>query len=171
MNVSRLIRAAAAAAILLLLAACSSDPASVTERKLRHAFGDDAKGIVVRVDGSTATLTGTAAERSTRELAEEVARSVPGIASVQNRISGPGSSGLGKLREEALDAALEISVKEALVRVAGTAVAEAIEIEACDGMVSLRGTVGDRAAAGRAIDAARSVSGVKKVIDLVGFSG
>lgn len=155
------------AVLVLLAAGCSNDPASQTSRKLRRAFGNDAKGIEVRVEGSTATLSGTVAERSTQELAEEVAKSVPGITSVQNRLSGPESLGLGKLRDEAVDAALEMSVKGALVRDAGSGTADVLEVEACDGVVSLRGTVADRAAAKRALDAAGRVEGVSRVVDLV----
>jgi osmotically-inducible protein OsmY len=152
---------------LALLAGCSDDPASQTSRKLRRAFGDDAKGIEVRVEGSTATLSGTVSERSTQELAEEVARSVPGVTSVENRISGPQSKGLGKLRDEALDATLEMAVKHAIVRDVGSGTAQALEVEACDGVVSLRGKVLDRDTAKRVREAAERADGARRVIDLI----
>jgi osmotically-inducible protein OsmY len=162
------IRAATLVALLTVLSAgCSNDPAAVTSRKLRQAFGDDAKGIEVRIDGSKATLTGSVSQRSTQELSEEVARSVPGVTSVDNRITGPSSRGLGKLRDEALDAALELSVKGALVADAGSNVADALEVETADGVVSLRGRVKESSARSRAVEAAGRVEGVRKVIDLV----
>ena len=150
-----------------LLTACSQDPAAVTKRKMRSAFGDDAKQIDVRVEGSTATLTGTVSERSTQELAEEVARSVPGVGSVNNQITGPEARGLEKLRTEALDAALEIAVEGTLARDAGSSVAQALEVEAADGVVSLRGSVKDRDVRGKALEIAGRVEGVRKVVDLV----
>ena len=160
-------RALAASIVVVALAACSSDPAAVTERKLKRAFGDDAKGIEVTVEGSTATLSGTAEKRATQELAEEVAMSVPGITAVRNLISAPEARGLGKLRDEALDAALEIAVKSAIVRDAGSDLARALEIEACDGVVSLRGTLAGRDSARRVVEVASAVDGVRRVIDLV----
>jgi osmotically-inducible protein OsmY len=162
------IRATALVALVAIFSAsCANDPASVTSRKLRSAFGDDAKGIEVRVDGSKATLTGTVSQRSTQELAEEVARSIPGVTSVDNRISGPSSGGLGKLRDEAVDAALEMSVKGALVADVGSNVADALEVEAADGVVSLRGRVNENGVRSRAIEVAGRVDGARKVIDLV----
>jgi len=150
-----------------LTTACADDPASQTTRKLRSAFGDDAKQIEVLVDGSKATLTGTVSQRSTQELSEEVARSVPGVTSVDNRITGPSSHGLGKLRDEAVDAALEMSVKGALVADVGSNVADALEVEAADGVVSLRGRVKESSVRSRAVEIAGRVDGARKVIDLV----
>jgi len=160
-------RLALAIAVTFLLAGCANDPASQISRKLRHAFDDDAKGIEVRVEGSTATLTGTVTSRSTQELAEEVAKSVPGVTSVDNRIQGPSAKGLGKVRDEAVDAMLELEVKGALVRDAGTAVAGTLTVEAADGVVSLRGTVHEDSVRSRALESAGRVEGVRKVIDLV----
>jgi len=153
--------------LVALLAACSQDPTAVAKRKLQTAFGDDAKQIEVRIDGSKATLTGSVSQRSTQELSEEVARSIPGVTSVDNRITGPSSQGLGKLRDEAVDAALEMSVKGALVADVGSNVADALEVEAADGVVSLRGRVKESSVRSRAIEIAGRVGGVRKVIDLV----
>jgi len=162
------VRATALVALLAILSAgCANDPASVTSRKLRSAFGDDAKGIEVRIDGSKATLTGTVSQRSTQELSEEVARSVPGVTSVDNRITGPSSRGLGKLQDEAVDAVLELNVKGALIADIGSNVADALEVEAADGVVSLRGRVKESSLRKRAVEAAGRVEGARNVIDLV----
>lgn len=151
----------------LLVAGCANTPAAKAKSKLRSALGSDAKGIEVRVEGSVATLSGTVTQRSTQELAEEVVRSVPGITSVENRIKGPEARGLEKLREEAKDAALEIEVKAALVSDAGSTTAGALEIEACDGVVSLRGTLADRSTAKHAVEVVERHDGVRSVIDLI----
>jgi osmotically-inducible protein OsmY len=162
--------ASASLVLMAMLTACSQEPVAVAQRKMQSAFGEDAKQIEVKIEGSTATLTGTVSERSTQELSEEVARSIPGVTSVNNRITGPEARGLDKLRTEALDAALEMAVKGALVRDAGSAVAEALEIEAADGVVSLRGTVSTGESRDSALAAAGRVEGVRKVIDLVEVS-
>ncbi|MGK2859587.1 MAG: BON domain-containing protein [Thermoanaerobaculia bacterium] len=153
--------------LVAMLTACSQEPGAVAQRKMRSAFGEDAKLIEVKIEGSTATLTGTVSERSTQELAEEVARSIPGVTSVNNRLTGPQARGLDKLRTEAMDAALEMSVKGALVRDAGSSVAQALEIEAADGVVSLRGTVSTGESRNGALATAGRVEGVRKVVDLI----
>lgn len=150
-----------------MLTACSQEPGAVAQRKMRSAFGEDAKQIEVKIEGSTATLTGTVSERATQELAEEVARSIPGVTSVNNQLAGPQAQGIDKLRTEVVDAALEMSVKGALARDAGASVADALEIEAADGAVSLRGTVSDGSTRTRALEVAARVDGVRKVVDLI----
>lgn len=150
-----------------MLTACSQEPGAVAHRKMRSAFGEDAKQIEVKIEGSTATLTGTVSERSTQELAEEVARSIPGVTAVNNQLAGPRAQGLDKLRTEVADAALEMSVKGALARDAGASVADALEIEAADGVVSLRGAVNDGNTRSRALEVATRVEGVRKVVDLI----
>jgi hyperosmotically inducible protein len=159
------------ALVAAVVAGCANDPAAKTKFKLVRAFGTDAKGIEVKVDGSKATLTGTVSERSTQELAEEVARSVPGITSVDNEITGPSTGPIEKLRVEAVDASLEASVKSALRKSAGTEVTHAFEVEACDGVVSLRGEVASSGSGKAAVQAAEAVEGVRKVIDLIDVEG
>ena len=156
--------------LIAMLTACSQEPGTVAQRKMKSAFGEDAKQIEVKIEGSTATLTGTVSERSTQELAEEVARSIPGVTSVNNQLTGPQAQGLDKLRTEALDAALEMTVKGALVRDSGASVADALEIEAADGVVSLRGTVSTSDSRNSALGVAGRVDGVRKVVDLVEVS-
>jgi len=153
------------------VSACADDPSSRVSTKLRRSLGVDARGVEVSVEGSRATLTGRVSERATQELAEEVALSVPGIASVENRIAGPEVGVVEKLRVETVDAALEVAVKIALGRGAGSDLAAALEVEACDGVVALRGTVASRDAAKRAVEVAGAVEGVRRVLDLVDVAG
>jgi len=157
--------------VALTIVGCANDPASKISSKLGHSFGADAKSIKVTVNGSQATLTGTVAERATQELSEEVALSVSGITSVDNQLSGPSRGPIEKLRTEAVDASLEASVKSALGRSAGTDAAHSLEVEACDGVVSLRGKLASRESAKGAIQAAEGVEGVRKVIDLIEAGG
>ncbi len=155
----------------VLAAAGANDPAAATADELAQAFGSDAAGIEVRVEEGKAILTGHASQRSTAELAEEVALSVPGITAVENKISAPRPRPADKLRLEAEDAALEVSVKAALARSVGTDLSAALEVEACDGVVSLRGEVAARDDASRAVEAAQRVREVKRVLDLIAVSG
>jgi osmotically-inducible protein OsmY len=62
------------------------------------------------------------------------------------------------------DAALTTKVKAALINEPGVD-ALAINVDTYGGVVSLRGTVRDRAMAARAVDVARRVSGVRSVDD------
>jgi osmotically-inducible protein OsmY len=68
--------------------------------------------------------------------------------------------------DEASDSGLETSVKYQLNREIGKTVWK-IEIEAVEGVVSLRGTVPDQARLDTAIKTATAVGGVKQVIDLL----
>jgi osmotically-inducible protein OsmY len=150
----------------------------VTELKVKSALldkiGPDALGVRVTLDRTQAILTGTVEKRSTQELAEEVAKSVEGVASVDNKIRVAGGEAQGNdveraeqhVTSELDDARLESRVKLRLVGELGRR-ARPIEVEASDGVVSLRGPVPDRERRNLALETARGVSGVKKVVDLL----
>jgi osmotically-inducible protein OsmY len=151
----------------------------VTELKVKAALldkiGPDALGVRVTVDRSQAILTGTVEKRSTQELAEEVAKSVEGVGSVDNKLRVTGSEAPHgtevqraekQVTEELDDARLESRVKLRLFGELGRR-ARPIEVEASDGVVSLRGTVPDNYRRKLALETARGVSGVKKVVDLL----
>jgi hypothetical protein len=131
-------------------------------------LGPDAKPIRVVIDGAKVRLFGTVAERSTKELAEEVVRSARGDCDIANDLKAKNEKKLfgGKGIQESEDTALEMSVKSKLGKELGE-YDKAIEVEAADGVVSLRGEFPDEARHGFALKAARSVDGVKKVIDLI----
>ena len=160
-------------------AATSQDAAASLEQQvattLVNKLGQDAATIRVVVDNKgKVMLIGTAARRSTQELAKEVALFVPGVKKVQNKVEHvPAASG-GNVAEQAVettgeetsDSALETSVKYQLNREVGKR-AWKIEVEAVEGVVSLRGTVPDQARYDIALKTAASVKGVKQVIDLL----
>ncbi len=157
---------------LVAAAACfSADEQSATESKLKaflvDKLGEDAQGIRVTVVKGKATLTGEVERRATEELAEEVALAYPGISRVKNDIDLAKSETVEQaVGGELSDGKLESTVKGALVDEMGRR-GFSLEVEAVDGVVSLRGTVPDEARRKIALDATRKVGGVKQVIDLI----
>jgi osmotically-inducible protein OsmY len=164
----------AAAAPAVAQGASHSDPTLAKEIEIRNLMlekgHEAALGIRVRVDGSTAILTGTVPTRAAQELAEEVAKSVDGIKKVDNRLQiKPASGGpppTHTVEQEMADAHLEMKVKRQLNGEIGK-YAKQIEVEATDGVVSLRGTVPDANRKQLALDTAGKTEGVKRVIDLI----
>jgi osmotically-inducible protein OsmY len=153
-----------------VFAAPESDPelGARVSALLTEIFGDDAATIQVTVTGTEAVLSGKVTERSTQELAEEVALACAGIKSVDNRLESTKEKPAlhGQLLGEGEDAMLEMEVKSALASEIGKHAKE-IEVEAADGMVTIRGAVPDEARLKFALDAASTVKGVKRVIDLL----
>ena len=131
--------------------------------------GEGALAIKVTVDRTTAILVGEVRTRAAQELAEEVALSVEGIKSVKNRLQvkpAPKEQAGDPLAEETADAYLESKVKRSLYSEIGKR-ARQIEVEAVDGVVSLRGKLPDEARKQIALDAATKTKGVKRVVDLI----
>ena len=142
---------------------------------LIEKLGFDALSIHVDTTGGRVYLTGGVEKRATQELAEEVARSVPGVTRVENRLTlrpgeGPPESTVSKAvtstELEVQDAALELRVGKNLLGEIGRH-ALSLEVESTDGVVSVRGQVPDRQRKDLALRAAQGTSGVKKVIDLI----
>ena len=145
---------------------------------LLEKLGRDGLPIDVEVRGGRAVLTGQVDQRSTQELAEEVARSVPGVRGVDNRVTAPSGgtaqTAPGKAVDhagmEVQDAVLEARVGKNLLAEIGRHAFD-LEVECSDGVVSLRGTVPDEERRRIALRTAESTSGVKKVIDLLRVGG
>jgi osmotically-inducible protein OsmY len=170
-GIGLVVLAVMAAAVAGTGAAAGVDPAAQekTIAKLLVAkLGDDAGSIRVTWVKGTVTLTGAVRTRAVKELAKEVALTAAGVKKVDNQVSSESTTafGKGKLREEAVDAELETDVKKALKAEVGSH-AKTIEVEACDGWVSLRGPVPDAARRDIALKTAAQVKGVVKVVDLV----
>lgn len=170
-------RPLATATFLLLLSSTSAAFASPDDLRRREVeiesalvsrLGSDAATIRVALLESHVVLVGTVRERVTQELSKEVVLSLDGVTRVSNRVVAINDPELteGQALLEGKDAELEMKVKRALAREAGDAVARALEVEACDGTVSLRGVASDRTSQGRALDAAARVPGVVRVLDL-----
>lgn len=141
---------------------------AVVQQKLVDKLGDDAKTIKVALVEKKIVLVGEVKGRDTQELATEVAKSVPGVKSVDNQIKAKTDKGIsvGKVEDEAADQKLEGHVESALKKELGTYGKE-LEVECTAGTVSVRGTVPDEARLKIARDTVKAAPGVKKFIDLL----
>lgn len=154
------------------------DAAYAKELEIRDLLlekgGESAIGIRVTVDRTKAILTGEVPGRPAQELAEEVALSVEGIESVDNRLQIKPPSGAAapahSVEQELADARLEAKVKRHIHDEIGKWSKE-IGVEAVEGVVSLRGTLPDANRKQLALDTAGKTKGVKKVIDLIKIKG
>lgn len=153
-----------------------SDARLETEVRLAllEKLGEDGLGVTVDATGGRVRLVGAVDKRTTQELAEEVTRSVPGVQSVDNRLasreeqplSTPVGKAVGHAEREVNDAVLEMRIGRNLLGEIGRYALD-LEVEATDGVVSLRGTLPDRERKSLALKAAEGTSGVKKVVDLL----
>ena len=152
----------------------AQDTAYAKELEIRDLLlekgGQSALGIRVTVDGAKAILTGEVPGRPAQELAEEVALSVDGIKSVDNRLRIKPASGAApaphSMTEELADAQLEARVKRQIHGEIGKW-SKQLGVEAVDGVVSLRGTLPDANRKQLALETAGKTKGVRKVIDLI----
>jgi len=176
--------AVVALASVAMMSSCSrfgkggDSPAWALEAKVKLALleklGTDGLKVKVDIVGTKVILSGEVSKRSTEELAEEVALSVAGVKKVDNRLkvvaqggaAGPVERAVRDAAREVDDAMLESRVKLAIANEVGGRVTR-IEVEATDGVVSLRGTVPDRERRDLAVRAAKGVPGVTKVVDLL----
>jgi osmotically-inducible protein OsmY len=137
--------------------------------KLIAKLGADALHIHVDMQGSKAVLTGQVEKKESQELAKEVALSVSDVKEVDNRLTqNPAreASAAKNVELEIKDAVLETKVKNALLTQVGKNALK-IEVEATNGVVSLRGTVPSGEISSVAVAKAKSVSGVTKVVNLL----
>jgi osmotically-inducible protein OsmY len=141
---------------------------------LLEKLGRDGLPIDVNVSNGRVILTGNVSQRSTQELAEEVALSVPGVKSVDNRVTAPSGTvaqtapgqAVDHVDLEVQDGILESRVKRNLLGEIGRYAFD-LEVEASGGVVSLRGTMPDQERKTIALRAAEKTAGVTKVIDLL----
>ena len=131
-------------------------------------LGKDAEPIKVSAIGDKVTLTGQVTQKSTQEIAQEVALSVEGVDKVDNQVKVKDEKGLfhGKAKKEAADSKLENAVEKKVKAEIG-AHYKTISIECTEGFCSIRGSVPDQARKDLALKTAASVEGVKKVVDLL----
>lgn len=137
-------------------------------------LGLDGTRVDVSASGAKITLSGEVKERATQEIAKEVALGVEGVKEVDNRISvkasgsseTPVAGAVANAEREVNDAALETKVKGRLISELGK-YGLRIEVEASDGVVSLRGTLPDKGREEIALDTAKAASGVREVVDLI----
>ena len=135
---------------------------------LVEKLGVDALGIAVTVSDETATLSGHVAKAASKGLAEQVALSVDGIKKVENNVTENVPPGAVAATEAAVkNASLELKVKSILLGDIGTHALK-IEVEAVNGVVSLRGKLDSPEAARSAVRKVKAIKGVKKVVNLLG---
>jgi osmotically-inducible protein OsmY len=140
---------------------------------LLEKLGEDVLGVTVDAAGGRVRLIGAVDQRSTQELAEEVAKSVPGVQRVDNRLfarqESPESTTVGRAAgtagREVEDALLEMRVGRNLLAEIGRYALD-LEVEVTEGVVSLRGTLPDEERKSLALRAARETAGVQRVVDL-----
>ena len=141
--------------------------ALAVQSKLIDKLGADALGITVHVSGETATLTGEVAKKSSQKLATEVAVSVEGIKKVDNRVTDQNPpAALANAEANVKDAVLLTRVKTILLTDIGVNALK-IDVDVTNGVVSLRGKLGNAAINQEAIEKTRSIKGVTKVINLL----
>jgi len=147
--------------------------ATAVKTSLLTDLGFDALGIDVEVRAGQVTLAGTVSKRATAEQSKSVALAVDGVGHVHNQViveapqsETPVGDAVAKGEREVKDALLEGRVKTALLTELGKSAFD-IEVEATDGIVSLRGEVDGSERERIALDVARDCEGVARVIDLL----
>lgn len=139
--------------------------------ELLQKLGGDGLRVEVEADGSRIVLAGEVKKRATAELAEEVAKKVEGVRSVESRITVAGEGGgvEGALEEagsELEDAALETKVRIALVDRLGSD-GFRVGTDAASGVVTLEIPKSFSWSRKRqAVSITKKVAGVKKVVTL-----
>jgi osmotically-inducible protein OsmY len=142
---------------------------------LLDKLGVDGARIAVDARQGHVELYGAVNAKSTAELAEQVALSVDGVATVEPRIAVENDlagslidkqvdRAIGATRAPIADALLETRVKARLIEAMGKA-AFAVEVEAADGVVSLSGEVPDEIRRALAVQTAEGTPGVTRVAD------
>lgn len=156
------------------LAAAASDTATTAKVKARLA-SDKRLGkssISVKTTNGVVTLTGSAANSDASDAAEEVAKGVEGVKSVDNKISAP--SGLeeagGKVnrtaheaREKVSDEWITTKIKSQLMSDRSVERGSDISVSTSDGVVRLSGSAKTQEALDHAKSVAHNVKGVKSV--------
>lgn len=136
--------------------------ATQTKTALLADSTTDGLNIDVEVDRDKVQLNGFVDSQAQIDRAGEIARSVSGVASVQNNLKV--SDGTRRTGEYIDDTVLSSSVKAALANDALAPAAE-IDVEVNRGVVSLGGFVDSSAERTAAVAAAGAVKGVQKVIN------
>jgi hyperosmotically inducible protein len=157
------------------LGAALNDTGITAKVKTRLASDSrtSAAGISVETNNGVVTLTGTTASADAKSAAEELARNVPEVTGVDNRISAP--SAVDEMAAKAENTAekagvaiddtwITTKVKSALLADAQTSGTQ-ITVDTKAGVVSLSGTAASASEHQRAVDIAKNIEGVKSVND------
>ena len=142
---------------------------------LLEGLGTDGLRVQIGVNGDQVVLAGEVVERANVERAGELARAVPGVREVHNRLRAangrpadepPVARVVGKAEREVADAILQAKVKARLLDQLGR-VGFSIDVEAKDGAVVLSGTVPDAERRRLAANIAGRTPGVSSVRTLL----
>ena len=166
-----------AVSVVVLFAACSpaqqqqaqrqtSDAVIVAEVRARIAAVDPAtiSEVHVAVANGTVTLTGEARSEAERRKIDDAARRANGVKIVDDRLLiNPHARTANEIAD---DIALETKVEAALASQTGVNALH-LKVHAERAVVTISGSVRTRALHDTAIDAVKSVTGIKRVIDRI----
>jgi hyperosmotically inducible protein len=155
------------------LGAAIDDTGITAKVKARLSTDDRTKDADIKTEtnNGVVTLSGTVQKAETKSAAEELARNVPDVKGVDNKIEAPSvadsvagsiSSAADKAGEAITDTAVTTKVKTALLaddRTKGMS----ISVTTTDGVVALSGSVSSSTEKSAAQDIASKIDGVKKV--------
>ncbi|HTA37881.1 MAG TPA: BON domain-containing protein [Candidatus Acidoferrales bacterium] len=130
--------------------------------KLATVDVNSATTVQVSASGGVVTLTGKARDSAGREAYDRAAKSVDGVTQVRDMLTiDPKLRGL---RDQTSDAGVTAAVMAAITAQAGVNVFH-VTASSHDGTVTLRGSVPTKAIESTVTAAARSASGVRKVLN------
>jgi hyperosmotically inducible periplasmic protein len=123
--------------------------------------------IHVKTTNGVVTLTGTAATSAAKSTAEDMAKDVDGVRSVDNELATPGSASrthraVAKTERVGSDSWITTKVKSELLK-DSVSRGSKVHVKTLHGVVMLTGTVADEAALDHVKDLAQNVRGVKSV--------
>lgn len=162
-------------AAALSAAARADDAGAALEARvatlLVEKLGDDARSIKVAFVRDRIVLVGEVEDRATRELSIYLARTVPAVRKVDDKVKARNERpvGAGKVQDETADNSLEKTVRSALKKELGQH-AKTVKAEVVNGVALLVGRVPDVARKELALKTTAAVPGVRKVVEVVTVS-
>jgi hyperosmotically inducible periplasmic protein len=152
------------------MSAAVSDTATTAKVKARLAGDNRLDSISVHTTNGVVTLGGTAPDKDAASAAEEAAKSVSGVKSVDNEVKVPSSGAAGELGNAAHETGHAISdgwittkIKTQLKTNHSVERGSDISVSTSNGVVKLSGTAASKDAKDQAEAIARNVKGVKSV--------
>ena len=133
---------------------------------LKSLKGADALRVGVKVQGTSALLSGEVEDRASVKVASEAAKSIEGVTDVRSSIThNPKAPHQGDFEAKVKDAVLVAQVRLGLLQEVGKS-AVGIHVTATDGVVSLRGELANQKDRYDAVEKVKAMSNVKRVEDL-----
>jgi hyperosmotically inducible periplasmic protein len=152
------------------MSAAVSDTATTAKVKARLAGDSRLDSISVHTTNGVVTLGGTAPDKDAASTAEQAAKSVSGVKSVDNEVKVPSSGAAGELGNAAHETGRAVSdgwittkIKTQLKTDHSVQRGSDISVSTANGVVKLSGTAASKDAREQAEAIARNVKGVKSV--------